>query len=346
MYIELSPRSTVAGAFAVTTLLAFLIPTASPVNAMSLEELQVSAKKDGKLYIYTANVDAIMKVIVPAFEKEFPYVKVSWIRLPSTTVFNRFTAENDSGVAQADLLWTASSQLYQEKPGLFRELDSATVPNMAIPTTLKTKNSSYVISSVITHNVTYNTDLVSQADLKAHLATWEGLSDPRWAGHTALVDPRGSASVSSLFHLLGETYGSAWLAAVGKQVTLIDRGSSGAQQVAAGAFQIAVPTDNSHSADIRAKGAPVATWIPGGPAHGLENSMAIPKNSGHPAAAALFVNWALSPSGQTVLCGLDTAVARPADAKCERVPATHASPRDSVPDEMQAKMIKQLGLAP
>src|SRR6476620_2747516 len=106
MDMQLSPRSTVAGAFAVTTLLAFLIPTASPVNAMSLEELQVSAKKDGKLYIYTANVDAIMKVIVPAFEKEFPYVKVSWIRLPSTTVFNRFTAENDSGVAQADLLWT------------------------------------------------------------------------------------------------------------------------------------------------------------------------------------------------------------------------------------------------
>ena len=97
MDMQLSPRSTVAGAFAVTTLLAFLIPTASPVNAMSLEELQVSAKKDGKLYIYTANVDAIMKVIVPAFEKEFPYVKVSWIRLPSTTVFNRFTAENDSG---------------------------------------------------------------------------------------------------------------------------------------------------------------------------------------------------------------------------------------------------------
>lgn len=319
---------------------------ASTAIAATPEELEAAANKDGVLFIYTSNVDALMKVIAPAFEKAHPGIRVSWIRLSSSTVFNRFVSESQAGVLQADLLWTASTQLYQEQPDMFMPLTAELVPNLAIAPSVKPKNDHYTVVTVSTHNVTYNTDQVSIDDLKAHLATWEGLTDPRWTGHIALVDPRGSGSVSSFLLRLGDTYGPKWLEAFGKQVQLIDRGSSGAQQAAAGAFELVVPTDMSHSAELREQKAPVATWQPGGPAHGLEHSMAIPAKSPHAAAAQLFMNWALSADGQTVLCGLNMAAVRPAAASCDTVTADHVSPTDSVAPEKQAEMLRLLGLQP
>ncbi len=314
--------------------------------AISPEELEAKANEEGVLLLYTSNLDVIMKVIAPAFEAAHPGVRVSWIRLPSTTVFNRYVAESEAGVVQADLLWTASQQLYQERPEMFMELSADLVPNLAVPTAIEAPNDHYVVVASTPHNLTYSTAAVSPADLEAHLASWEDLTDPHWAGRVAMVDPRGSASVSSFLLRMRDTYGAEWLAALGKQVELVDRGSTGAQQVAAGAFDIVFPTDPSHSGDLREQGAPVALWSPSGPAHQLEHSMAIPNESTHPAAAQLFMQWVLSPEGQTVLCDVNMVPLREAGDACPVLSPERVSPTDSVADEIQNEMIRQLGLEP
>lgn len=342
MKFTIPPSARRAGLLAVS-LLALIT---APVLAVTPEELEAKANEEGVLLLYTSNLDVIMKVIAPAFETAHPGVRVSWIRLPSTTVFNRYVAESEAGVVQADLLWTASQQLYQERPGMFLELASGLVPNLAIPTAVEAKNDHYVVVASTPHNLTYSTDRISAADLEAHLSSWESLTDPFWAGRIALVDPRGSASVSSFLLRMRDTYGAEWLAALGKQVQLVDRGSTGAQQVAAGAFDLVVPTDPSHSADLREQGAPVALWTPSGPAHQLEHSMAIPKESAHPAAAELFMQWVLSAEGQTVLCGVNMVALREAGDVCPALSPDRVSPTDSVSDDMQSEMIRQLGLEP
>lgn len=339
-------RSGVAGFALVAAVSALSLSAVVPAWAETAEELEAAANEEGVLLIYTSTVDALMKVIAPAFEKAHPGVRVSWIRLSSSTVFNRYVAESEAGVVQGDLLWTASTQLYQERPEMFAELTPELVPNIDIEASILPKNDHYVVVTASPHIVTYNTDAVSDADLAAHLATWEGLTDPRWTGHIALVDPRGSASAMSFVANLDDTYGDAWLEALGKQVTIVDRGTSGAQQAAAGAFELVVPADRSHTAELRAQNAPVSTYVPEGPQHGLEHSMAIPNESAHPAAARLFMNWALSADGQTVLCGLDMAALRAADASCQTVSPDHVSPRDSLPEETQNKVLTLLGLTP
>jgi iron(III) transport system substrate-binding protein len=311
-----------------------------------MADLEAAANKDSELLIYTSNVDGLMKVISGAFEKAHPGITVNWIRLSSSTVFNRFAAEVQAGVVQADMLWTASTLFYQEKPDLFHKLTVDEVPGLDATTAVKPQNSSYVVTAVSPHNITYNTDLVSLDDLKAHLSSWNDLTDPRWTGHIALADPRTSTSVSSLLLMLGDEYGEDWLKAFGKQFQVIDLASSGAQQVAAGAYQMVLPTDNSHSAELRAKGAPVAIWTPSGPSHGLEHAMAIPTQAKHSAAAELFMSWVLSKEGQTVMCNINLVPVRSADDKCEKLSPQHVSPRDKVSKEVQQKMIEDIGLKP
>jgi iron(III) transport system substrate-binding protein len=339
-------RLGVAGLALVAGVSGLTLSSAAPASAETAEEIEAAANEEGVLLIYTSTVDALMKVIAPAFEATHPGIRVSWIRLSSSTVFNRYVAESEAGVVQGDLLWTASTQLYQERPEMFAELTPEFVPNLAIEASIQPKNDHYVVVTASPHIVTYNTDSVTEADLAAHLATWEGLTDPRWTGRIALVDPRGSASATSFLLTLGDTYGDDWLTALGQQVQLVDRGTTGAQQAAAGAFDLVVPADMSHTAELRAQQAPVSTYAPGGPAHGLEHSMAIPLESTHPAAARLFMNWALSAEGQTVLCGLDMAALREADASCQTVSPDHVSPRDSVPDDVEAELFGLLGITP
>ena len=58
------------------------------------------------------------------------------------------------------------------------------------------------------------------------------------------------------------------------------------------------------------------------------------------------MNWALSPEGQTVLCGLELAAVHPADPSCTTVSDNHVSPRDSMPEADQTRLLGLLGLTP
>lgn len=285
--------------------LSFGLASGSLAAEKSFAEIEAAAKKEGALVIYTSIPDSEMNQAVPLFQAHYPEIKVQFIRLPSAQLFSRFMGENDAGATQGDFLASGSSALYQQRPELFIPLGAEIVPNLAQTPIAKAANPNYTLFQVDPHVVTYNTDLVKPEDLKTHLATWEALADPYWAGKMALNDPRNSSNQMSFMIMLKNTYGADWFTRFNaNKPDMVGTASAGAQQVAAGAYQILFPTIPSQSAGIRAQGAPVALYLPGGMAHAPAQGMAVPLAAPHPNAGLLFLNWKLSHEGQALTCRL------------------------------------------
>ena len=322
----------------------------APAQAQSEVPAEViaAAKAEGKVTIYTSAVDAEMQEIAGVFEKAYPGIKLEWLRFPSTTLFARFVGELDSKVYTADVLFSGSTQLYQQRPELFQPMKPEVVPN-ARALIVPAKNGNYAVAEIVPHAVTFNNAVLTKDVIDKNLKSWESLADPYWKGKIALVDPKISTNVVSWLLNMRDTYGDAWVQGfVKNQFKVVGTGTSGTQQVAAGAFQLVVPTVQSHSTDIRAQGAPLTVYTPEGPSHGLEQGLAIPLRAPHPNAARVYTNWKLSQDSAKLICknlGVPN-VPPPAGATCPPLSKKHVGSNDMLTQEQQRSIMEQLGLKP
>ncbi|WP_431284590.1 ABC transporter substrate-binding protein [Humitalea sp. 24SJ18S-53] len=331
------------------TTAAILAAAAPRLNAWAAdptpEEVAAAARREGRLIIYTSSVDADMQKLSAGFERTYPGIRVEWIRQPSTTVFNRFVGEVEAGVVQADLLYTASTALFQERPELFRPLTPAMLPNMGADAAVRAKNAVYVIDAVSPHVVSYSTRTVTPQDL-TQLRSWRDLTNPRWRGKIALVDPKISTNITSWLLVMRDTYGADWVRAFGQNgIQVVGTGTAGVQQAVAGAYQLVVPTVLSHSAELRARRAPLGILQPEGPAHGLENGAAIPVRSNHPNAALLWTNWKFSREAQNLIASMGLVAVKPVDdPNAPKLSPNHIGSNDTISVALQRELIELVGL--
>lgn len=339
--------------FAATTGIMIVSGALSTVKAQSQPPLdgpalEAAAKAEGKLTLYTSSVDAETQEIVRSFEARYPGIKVQWLRFPSTTLFTRFAGESEQKTYHADVLYSGSSQLYQLRPELFQKLTPELVPNIA-KVIVPAKNPNYVVGEVLPHIVAYNSTTVSAADISGHLKSWKDLADPRWKGKIAMVDPKISTNMVSWLMLMRQTYGDDWVKGfTANQFKVVTGGPSGAQQVAAGAFQMVVPSVINHSTDIRAQGAPVTLYSPEGPTHGLEMAMGLPLTAPHPNAARLYVNWKLGHDAAVLLCKMGGVpnVPAPTELPCPTMSPRHVGSNDMITPEQQKDVLTAYGIKP
>lgn len=315
-----------------------------------LAELEAAAAAEGSLMIYTSNHDADMQAKVAAFEAKYPDIRVEFIRQPSSQVFTRFLSEREAGVTLADLLATGSSALYQTNPEFFQPLSPETLPVLGTQDMLiDPANDRYQIYVNDVQLVTYSTTAVSEEDLAAHLASWGDLSDPFWKDNIALVDPRNSNNQMSFLLYMQDLYGDEWFTGfMANNPELVGTASAASQQVAAGAFNLLVPTIPAQSAAIRAQEAPVGLYLPAGLNHVTASGAAVPVDAPHPNAGRLFLNWMLSPEAQILACaqgGLPNIEVD--DPACpDRVPEDFSLARDVIPEAEAAKVLGLIGLQP
>lgn len=316
----------------------------------SREQLYTDAKVEGHLLIYSANQDAEMEAKLALFKKKYPEIAAEYIRLPSSQVFTRFTAEDKAGATQADLLTTGSTALFQTNPEMFLELGDANIPDLKTTRMLiKPVNNHYVVFQSDVQLVTYNQDTVSDADLSQHLATWEGLADPFWKDRIALVDPRNSANQLSFLLGLQKRFGDDWMKRfAANDPKLVGTASAASQQVAAGAFDILVPSVPAQSEAVRKQGAPLGLYLPQRFNHVPAQGAAVAAKAKHPNAALLFINWLISEEAQLLQCSLggvpNTDIQSPV---CKTLlPADYDVGLDVIPGEKGTHIYKLLGIQP
>lgn len=296
-------------------------------------DLVAAAQQEGEINFYSSAPDVINNALVTAFKEAYPGIEVNWTRMVSNALFARFVGEQQSGVNAVDLIYSGSQAIYLEQPELFQDIGAIEGYSGVSP---KAGNTSYVITSALPHIVTYNTDLVSEDEIKQHFATWEGAGDPFWKDRIATPDPLSSSNYMSFFLSLQGTYGDGLLQAMGdNEPAWFEGGVPAAQQLAAGAYAVAFPTVEPHGGPLMKKGAPLAQYLPEGPVHGVVSAAGIAKSAQHPKAAELFLTWIISPQGgQALACKFFTVpiVDLPGGGDCS-LPDGFVAATDIITDE-------------
>jgi iron(III) transport system substrate-binding protein len=277
------------------------------VPALALAQLQYEgpdrekmllqgAKKEGALMLYTSLVPEDITAISAAFEKKYG-VKLKVWRANSEKVLQRAVTEARAGRNDADVVETNGPQLeslYREK-GL-QPLRSPHIKDL-MPQALQ-KHGHWVGTRINMFVQSYNTSLVKKDELPK---TYADLTNPRWKGRLGIeaededwfamiVKELGEEQGLRLFREIARVNGFS----VRKGHTLL------AGLVASGEIPLALTTYSHGAEKMKHKGAPVE-WFAIAPAIGRANGIGVMQKPPHPHAAALFVDFLLSPEGQVIL---------------------------------------------
>ncbi|WP_019142412.1 ABC transporter substrate-binding protein [Noviherbaspirillum massiliense] len=107
------PKKTIAAAFA-TAFAAVALQASAQVPAgypADYAKIVDGAKKEGKLVIYSATDTKAAEPLVRDFNALYPGVSVEYNDMNSTEIYNRYISEAAAGGASADVLWSSAMDL-------------------------------------------------------------------------------------------------------------------------------------------------------------------------------------------------------------------------------------------
>ncbi|MDQ6685723.1 MAG: extracellular solute-binding protein [Pseudomonadota bacterium] len=253
------------------------------------------ARKEGQVNIYTSLNTKDSGPITEVFEKKYGVKTLLW-RASSEKVLQRAVTEARAGHFKCDVLETNGPEmeaLYREK--LLVEFYSPhfkDLPRAAFP-----KHRAYVADRFNFFTIGYNTNLVKPAEVPN---TYQDLLHPRFVGKIGM-EAGDSDWFGAVVKAMGEKEGLAFfrkLAAAKPQMrtghTLMG------ELVSSGEIPIAAAIYNHNIERLIVKGAPVK-WKALVPTFGRPNAIGVVPRAAHPHAAMLFVDFMLSPQGQTLL---------------------------------------------
>ena len=246
--------------------------------------------------LYTSLVPEDLTPLSAAFEKKYGVKLKTW-RANSEKVLQRAVTEMRAGRSDADVVETNGPQmesLYREK-GL-QPLQSRHLKDL-MPQALR-PHGHWVGTRINMFVQSYNTRLVKRDELPKSYAD---LTDPRWKGRLG-IEAEDEDWFAMVVKELGEDAGLR----IFRDIVRVNRLSVRkghtllAGLVASGEIPLALTTYSHGAEKMKQRGAPVE-WFAIAPAIGRANGIGIVRNPPHPNAAALFVDFLLSPEGQAIL---------------------------------------------
>jgi iron(III) transport system substrate-binding protein len=151
----------------------------------------------------------------------------------------------------------------------------------------------------LTTALIYNTQSVKPEQAPK---TYEELLSPAWKGKM-LFDPEAGYILAAMEAAWGREKAVGYLARLAKQDVSYRRGGTlTTQVVTSGEYPVGIAINGETSAAIREKGAPLGFKVLA-PSIVKPEGLFLAKNTPHPHAALLFVDWVLSEEAQSFLAG-------------------------------------------
>jgi iron(III) transport system substrate-binding protein len=254
------------------------------------------AKKEGEVNVYTSLIAEDLQALAAAFEKKYG-VRVKGWRAGSEKVLQRAVTEARANRHDADVIETNGPELeslHREK--ILQPLRSPHAKDL-LPQALR-PHGEWIGTRINMFVHSYNTRLVQPGEVPKSYAE---LANPRWKGRLG-IEAEDEDWFAMVVKSLGEEKGLALFREIGrvngfsvrKGHTLL------AGLVGSGEVPFALTTYSHGAEKMKQRGAPVE-WYAIEPAIGRANGIAISKGAPHPHAAALFLDFVLSPEGQAIL---------------------------------------------
>jgi len=258
------------------------------------------AKKEGKISWYTTLiVDQVVRPVKDAFEKEYPFLQVEFFRGNAERLVQKMFAEYQAKRYDVDIIDGTVSPTMVRRAGYLQRFSSPVLAEY--PADLKDPQGYWGTTNLYFFATGYNTKMVKLNDVPK---TYEDLLNPRWKGQMMWSTSRGSGApifVGTILNTMGQEAGKAYLQKLKAQN--IAKSSASNRQVLdltiAGEYPLALQIFNHHAYISKTAGAPV-DWMPHEPVTATIQTMALAKNSPHPHAAMLLLDFAMSEKGQKV----------------------------------------------
>ena len=265
------------------------------------------ARKEGAVVFYsTINADH-QDILVKAFNKKYPFVKVESFRGNTSTVTHRFLTEASTGGNLADVVGAdvLNGWVYRDK-GLLQPYKSKEAE--VFPAQFRDPEGfllccTYVLTSVIA----YNTRRVSKGDIPR---THDDLLLPKWKGKLGMNSDM-SESFSGRVKVWGKEKTVNYFRALMKQEPSLRRGRSLLLQLlGVGEFDAVVEVFGYRVLELQDQGMPIDI-VQADPVLAWPWHLALAKRAPHPNAGKLFIDYVLSEEGQRLIGNLGRSVVRP-----------------------------------
>jgi ABC-type Fe3+ transport system substrate-binding protein len=258
------------------------------------------AKKEGKLMWYTTLiVDQVVRPVKEAFEKEYPFIQIDFYRGNAENLVRRMLAEYQAKRYDVDLVDGTVSPVMVQRAGFLQRFYSPFFTEY--PAELKDPQGFWGATNLYFLTPGYNTRMVKPNELPK---TYEDLLNPRWKGQMMWSTSRGSGApifIGNVLMSMGQEAGKAYLQKLKGQN--IAKSTASNRQILdltiAGEFPIALHIFNHHAYISKTAGAPV-DWYAIEPVTATIQTIALAKNTPHPHAAMLLLDFVLSEKGQRV----------------------------------------------
>lgn len=264
-----------------------------------MASLYAAAQAAGEKTIafYSSMNTSDTKVVLPAFEKQFPGITVDDTRLDSTKLIAKVIAEKKAGQNLVDVMETSSfDALYVISQGYAQAYQNASWNDYAQGARDDAKH--------LWFSDRENNELpgINTTKIKpGEITTWMDLCKPQYSGHVA-IEEGDAAMYTAFIHLYGKDKAQQLLQCIAANHPSVRSGHTAmADLLAAGEFWATFMNHGHELTTLKyGKNAPV-DWVHTDPIITDPVITALADKPAHPNTAKLFVEWLASPKGQEAI---------------------------------------------
>jgi len=257
------------------------------------------AEAEGAFVLYSTDPEAGQVKLLAAFNKIFPKIKTSYVRLQAGALYAKVLSERQAKSYLVDVIQISDMGMILDfqKRGGFRQYVS---PEMAAfkPEYKSQPEGYWTWGSIIMGGIAYNPNNVSAAEAPK---TWEDLLDPKWTD-AINVKVSNSGLQHGIYYMLKPILGEEYFKKFGAiKPRAFDSYVQQYGRLVDGQDKIIMGAQYSGYIEFKAKGAPLAFVFPATGVPAVSETYGIVADGPHPNAAELFMDWFLSPVGQQAL---------------------------------------------
>jgi len=256
------------------------------------QKLSDSAKKEGRVIVYSFTAVDQLTPLLEEFQKRYPFIKPEHYRGNATGVFNKFTTEARAGQTLADVIDISAGETHT----LFQMglIDPYLSPSReGIPKEFMDEKGYWTAHYHFVIGLGFNTQYIKPREAPK---SYEELLNSKWRGRLSL-DPADQDLFGALLLHWGKEKALNYFRSLAKlEPRMVSGHTQQANLVGAGEIHMAPWLYGYRPLQLKDEGAPVETLL-FDPVLSNPAYLLLTKNSPHPHAAALLIDWALAADG-------------------------------------------------
>lgn len=256
------------------------------------QKLSDGARKEGRVVIYSFTAVDQLQPLLAEFQTRYPFLKAEHYRANATGVFNKFATEARAGQTLADVIDISAGEAHTLLE--MGRIESYLSPSRdGIPKDFMDDKGFWTAHYHFVLALGFNTQHIKPPEAPR---SYEELLNPKWKGRFSL-DPADQDLFGALLLHWGKDKTLNYFRNLAKlDPRMVSGHTQQANLVGAGEIQMAPWLYGYRPLQLKDEGAPVETRL-FDPVLSNPAYLLLTKNTPHPHAAALFIDWALAADG-------------------------------------------------